>query len=262
MTDITTITGILAGFALVFIAIFIGGGIGTFFNLPSIMITFGGTFAAVLINYPLADIIRTTKVLRKAFRKMENLPHEYIKKIVKFAQKARKEGMLALEQNVKKEKDEFLRKGLQLLIDGTDIEIVEKMLNLELEAMIMRHLRGQNIFKTMGKFAPAFGMLGTLIGLIQMLRMIEDPSQIGPGMAVALVTTFYGVLAANLIFLPIAGKLETLSEDEILIRKIIIEGVRAIHAGEPPAILEEKLNGFLAPHLRRKWRKEPWAKEK
>jgi len=249
--DIATIIGVISGFALVFIAIFIGGGAGTFVNLPSIMITFGGTFAATLINYPLSDILKTIRVLKKAFKKFELEPHNKINEIVRLAQKARKNGLLAIEEDAKKTGDEFLYRGIKLLADGVDIKEVEDTMRQELSEMEERHRRGQSIFRTMGKFAPAFGMLGTLIGLIQMLRFIETPSQIGPGMAVALVTTFYGLLIANLICLPIAGKLEVLSEEESLLKRIVIEGIKAIHAGETPHVIEEKLKAFLTPSLRK-----------
>ncbi len=249
--DITTFVGIAAGAGLLFMAIFQGGGVGIFINIPSLMITAGGTLAATLINYPLGDILRVMKVTKSAFLHKAVSPENTIRTLVSFAEKARREGLLALEKDLAGVDDEFLKGGLELAIDGIDPELVSSMLRMELNFLIERHKRGQGMFKAMGKYAPAFGMLGTLIGLIQMLRSIEDPSSIGPGMAVALITTFYGTLIANLICLPIAGKLETISEQEIMEKEIIIEGIRSIQSGDSPRVVERKLKSFLAPKMRK-----------
>jgi chemotaxis protein MotA len=248
--DITTFAGILAGAGILFLAIFQGGGVGIFINIPSLMITAGGTLAATLINYPLGDIFRVMKVTKSAFlHKMES-PEKTIKTLVAFAEKARREGLLALEKDLHNVDDDFLKGGLELAIDGIDPDLVASMLRMELTFLMERHRRGQGMFKAMGKFAPAFGMLGTLIGLIQMLRSIEDPSSIGPGMAVALITTFYGTLIANLICIPLAGKLENISEHEVMVKEIVIEGIRSIQSGDSPRVVERKLKSFLAPKMR------------
>jgi chemotaxis protein MotA len=250
--DVTTIVGILAGFAALFFAIFQGGGVGTFINMPSLMITAGGTIAATLINYPLGEILRVMKVTKRAFlHKLAN-PEQVIRSMVSFAEKARRDGLLALEKDLKTVDEPFMKGGLELAIDGLDPDLVSSMLRMELTFLMERHRRGQGMLKAMGKFAPAFGMLGTLIGLISMLRSIEDPSSIGPGMAVALITTFYGTLIANLICLPLAGKLEAISEHEAMVKELVIEGIRSIQSGDSPRVVDRKLKSFLAPAMREK----------
>jgi chemotaxis protein MotA len=248
--DITTVIGIVAGAGLLFLAIFQGGGVGMFINLPALMITAGGTVAATLINYPIGDILRVMGVIRNAFLHQMAAPEKIIARLVSFAEKARREGLLALEKDLKEVDDKFMKGGLELAIDGLDPDLVTSMLQMEVNFLTERHRRGQGMFKAMGKFAPAFGMLGTLIGLIQMLRSIEDPSSIGPGMAVALITTFYGTLIANLICLPLAGKLETISEHEVMVKNLVIEGIRSIQSGDSPRVVERKLTSFLAPKMR------------
>ena len=248
--DITSVIGIAAGMGVLFLAIFQGGGVGMFINIPALMITAGGTVAATLINYPIADILRVMGVVRNAFMHKMAVPEKIIARMVAFAEKARREGLLALEKDLKEVDDKFMKGGLELAIDGLDPDLVTSMLQMELNFLMERHRRGQGMFKAMGKFAPAFGMLGTLIGLIQMLRSIEDPSSIGPGMAVALITTFYGTLIANLICLPLAGKLETISEHEVMVKNLVIEGIRSIQSGDSPRVVERKLISFLAPKMR------------
>ena len=167
--------------------------------------------------------------------------------MVHYAERARKEGMLALEEDSENETDLFLRKGLRLAVDGTDPSLLEKILFTDINQQITRHKEGKQILEAGGNFAPAFGMIGTLVGLIQMLSGLDDPSTIGAGMAVALLTTFYGAVLANVFFLPLAGKLETRSRDEIMIREMIIDGIMAIQTGDSPRIVEEKLKSFLSP---------------
>jgi chemotaxis protein MotA len=247
LMDFATIIGIVVGMALIFGAIVSTGSLKTFWDVPSLMITIGGTMAATLINYPMSQIISVMKVLRNAFRKDIMQPAAVINMLVSFADKARREGLLALEEEAEKMEDDFFKKGIQLVVDGSDPELVRSILETELAFLEERHRSGQSIFLTMGSFAPAFGMVGTLIGLINMLRELDSPDNIGPHMAVALITTFYGVLFANLICIPVAGKLAIRSEQEILVKELIIEGVLSIQAGENPRIVEEKLKAFLAP---------------
>jgi len=249
--DITTVIGIFSGGALVFVAIFLGGGVGVFLNLRSVMITLGGTVAATLINYRLPDVIGLFTVVKKAFFHSSSSPPEMIRILVRFAEKARREGILSLEGEVEKVGDNFLKNGIQLAVDGTEPALIRDILSTEIAFLEERHKLGQNIFRSMGIYAPAFGMSGTLIGLIQMLRTLDDPSSIGPGMAVALITTFYGVLLSNLLFLPLAGKLKTRSEEEILIKQLIIEGIVSIQSGDNPRMVEDRLKVFLAPKLRK-----------
>lgn len=249
--DIATIAGIVIGLTLIFAAIQTSGSLSTFWHLPSLMITIGGTIAGTLINYPLSDIIRVTKVLRNAFRKDSMQPAEVINLLVSFADKARREGLLALEEAAEETGDEFFRKGIQLVVDGSDPELVRRILETELTFLEERHRAGQSIFTTMGTLAPAFGMIGTLIGLINMLRHLDSPEAIGPSMAMALITTFYGALFANLICIPVAGKLAIRSEQEILLKELMIEGILSIQAGENPRTVAEKLKAFLAPSDRK-----------
>ena len=248
--DLATILGIVSGVGLLFWALIMGGSAGAFIHLPSMLITMGGTFAATLINYPLGQVIGVLKVLKNAFMGKEKKPEDLIADMVNLAQKARREGLLALESDAEEMRDPFLKRGIELLVDGTDSELVRGILETELSFVEDRHKRGQSLFETMGSLAPAFGMIGTLIGLIQMLRNLQDPESIGPGMATALITTFYGALAANLIFIPIAGKLKVKSSEEVFRKELTIEGVLSIQAGDNPRVVEQKLKAFLSPAQR------------
>ena len=245
--DISTIIGIFLGISLILAAIMTEGSLFTFWSLSSILVVVGGITAATLINYPLAQVISVMKVVRIAFKGEDKKPVQMILSLVSLAEKARREGLLALENESEQSDDEFLKKGIQLIVDGTDPELVRAILETEISMMEERHKLGAGIFSAMGASAPAFGMLGTLIGLILMLKKINDPSALGPGMALALITTFYGVVLANLIFLPIAGKLKLRSNEEIFVKEIVIEGVLSIQAGENPRIVAEKMKAYLHP---------------
>lgn len=244
--DIITLIGLMTGVVLLTGAIILGGQPIIFISLDSILIVLGGTLAATMINYSWAKLSKLPSLVKIAFSKNEHDSNEVISLLVQFAEKARREGLLALEQEVMEVDDQFLQKGIQLVVDGTDPELVRNILETKLTFIEERHHEGQGILKQMGALAPAFGMIGTLIGLIQMLSELDDPTQLGSGMAVALLTTFYGALIANLIFIPMAGKLETTSHDEILLKEVMIEGILSIQAGENPRIVEEKLRAFLA----------------
>lgn len=245
--DISSILGILTGVVLLFWAIHIGGSLGAFWHPPSLMITLGGTMAATLINYPFGQVVRVFGILRNVFRGGGEAAAKMIVLFVRLAEKARREGILSLEDDAEAMEDDFVRKAIQLVVDGTDPALVRKILETELSFLEDRHRVGQQMFETMGTIAPAFGMTGTLIGLIQMLRNLDRPESIGPGLAVALVTTFYGVLLANLVFLPVAGKLRVRSDEEVLVKELVIEGVLALQAGDNPRIVEERLKAFLSP---------------
>lgn len=248
--DLGTIMGIIAGTLFVVIGILLDGSLLSFLDLPSAMIVFGGTIASILVAYPLKKVLEAMKIASKAFSNQVVESGEIIGKVIELANTARKEGLLALEEAAEDIDDEFLKKGVMLIVDGTDPELVRNLLETELTFIEERHSEGQGIFEAMGSFAPAFGMIGTLIGLINMLRKLDDPSAIGPSMAVALVTTFYGSLLANLIFLPMANKLKLRSREEILRKEIMVEGLLSIQAGENPRIIEEKLKAFLPPKVR------------
>lgn len=249
--DIGTIAGIFSGIVIFLWAIYMGGSLSAFIDIPSAMIVFGGVVAATLVNYPLPKVLEVIKILRVVFIKKELEAEELIQTIVNLAETARREGLLALEDAAYQLEDEFLKKGILLIVDGTDPDLVRNILETELSFLEERHAEGQGIFEAMGAYAPAFGMIGTIIGLINMLKDLDDPNAIGPGMAVALITTFYGSVFANLLFLPIAGKLEVRSREEILIKEVMIEGMLSIQAGENPRIIEEKLKAFLPPKIRR-----------
>jgi chemotaxis protein MotA len=237
-------------FALVVGAILMGSGLGLFINIPGLMIVVGGTLGATMINYPLPDILKVSKVVKNAFFHRRHTAKELIGEFVTLAGTARREGILALESSIGDMKDEFMRKGLQLSIDGLEPSSIKEILNTEIESIQDRHKLGAEIFTTLGTFAPALGMIGTLIGLVQMLQTMDDPSSIGPAMAVALLTTFYGALMANVLFLPIAGKLRNRSSEEVMNKELMSEGIMSIAKGDNPRLLEQKLNAYLPPQMR------------
>ncbi|MBW2015415.1 MAG: flagellar motor protein [Deltaproteobacteria bacterium] len=248
--DIATLVGIVLAFSLVLTAIMMGGSIALFINIPSIMIVIGGTLGATMINYPLPDIMKVFKVVKNAFFMKSYTAKELISNFVSLAGTARREGILALESAINDIDDEFMKKGLQLSVDGLEPSSIRDILNTEIQSIQDRHKLGAEIFTTLGTFAPALGMIGTLIGLVQMLQTMNDPSTIGPAMAVALLTTFYGALLANILCLPVAGKLRNKSSDEVMIKDLITEGIVSIAKGDNPRILEQKLNAYLPPQLR------------
>ncbi|MEW6266640.1 MAG: MotA/TolQ/ExbB proton channel family protein [Thermodesulfobacteriota bacterium] len=248
--DVATFIGIISSFVLLVLAILMGSSLMTFFNVPSVLIVAGGTICATMINYPLKEVINTLKVAKNAFFARTLTYGEIITNFVIYSGKARKEGILALENILPTIEDEFLRKGLQLAIDGLEPQAITEILDTEISFIEDRHRLGADIFQTMGTFAPAFGMIGTLIGLVQMLQNMADPNAIGPAMAVALITTLYGAVLANVLFLPIAGKLRARSKEECLIKEMIVQGLLSLSRGDNPRILEQKLHSFLAPQLR------------
>jgi chemotaxis protein MotA len=249
--DITTLIGILVAFGLVIISIMTGGTFTWFINYPSLMIVVGGTMGATLLAYPLSEVMSVFKVAKHVFLHQSKSVQNLIALLVDFAKKARREGILSFESQLKDIDDPFMVKGLQLAIDGMESNAIEEILTTEIQYIEERHKLGAEIFTTMGTFAPAVGMLGTIIGLVQMLMQMEDPSQIGAPMAVALLTTFYGTLLANLLFLPIAGKLKTRSKQEILISQMVMEGIISIQSGDNHRIVEQKLKAFIAPKARK-----------
>jgi len=248
--DLATVLGIVSAFGLVLAAIFMGGGIQIFINIPALLIVVGGTLGTTMINYPLGDVIGVLKVVKNAIFTKNASTQDLIQRFTAMAQKARKEGILALESEIKDVQDDFLRKGIQLSIDGLEPQEISDILETELAFIQNRHRLGAEIFSTMGTFAPALGMIGTLIGLVQMLQSMEDPSTIGPAMAVALLTTFYGSIMANIMCMPIAGKLKTRSQEETLSKEMTIQGVISLSNGDNPRILEQKLMAFIAPDQR------------
>lgn len=248
--DITTVVGLIAGFLLILMGILESGEVSSFINMPSIFITVGGTLAGTLVSYPLNTMTGVPKVMFKAFFFKSVAPPELIERIVGYAETARREGILALEQAVQETDDPFMATGIRLAVDGTEPELIQTILETELSFVEERHKSGANLFGHMGMLAPAFGMVGTLVGLVNMLQALDDPSAIGPGMATALITTLYGAILANLIFLPLSMKLKVRSAEEVLLKRMVMEGIMSIQSGDNPRIVEQKLNTFIAPNLR------------
>jgi chemotaxis protein MotA len=251
--DIATVLGLLLAWGMMAAAVYLGGGsFGAFWNTASILMVVGGTIGALLICFPLRTIRRTPRVMLKGMRGNVPKPEELIATIVSLAETARREGLLSLELRLHLIPNDFIRRGIELVVDGARAEVIEEVLRTDIDAMAARHREGKAVFEQLGKYAPAFGMIGTLLGLIIMLGNMSDPSSIGAGMAVALITTLYGAVLANASFLPMAEKLAYLSKQEMLSREIIIRGVLAIQSGENPRLIERKLSTFLPPAARSK----------
>ncbi len=249
--DIATIIGLVSAFALVLIGIMQGGSIFSFWDPSSALIVIGGTIGATLINYPLKEVLGVIGVVKNAFFHKLKAPHDTIKLIVDMSGKAKREGLLALEPFLKNIEDPFLSKGITMVVDGFEFNSIKESIEKEMAYIAGRHRVGADMFMTMGTFAPALGMVGTLIGLVQMLQNLDDPSNIGPAMAVALITTFYGAILANLVFIPIAGKLKGRSAEELRMKELMKEGILSLALGENPRIIEQKLQTFLPPKLRK-----------
>lgn len=243
--DIATIVGVISAFGLVVGAILMGGSLNLFLSIPSFIIVVGGTLGATLINYPLRDVLGVFSVAKNAIFSTNTSIDELVERFMLYANKSRKEGILALESEIKTVKDVFLKKGVQLSIDGLEPQDINDILDTEIEFIRSRHQLGAEIFSTMGAFAPALGMIGTLIGLVQMLQNMDDPSTIGPAMALALLTTFYGSIMANIVCLPLAGKLKTRSKEEMLTKEMTVQGIMSLSNGDNPRILEQKLKAYM-----------------
>jgi chemotaxis protein MotA len=249
--DITTVLGLLLAFGVVGFSMASGeGGLGLFYNLPSIMIVVGGSLGVTIANFTLEDLKGVMKVFLKSVLYRSSTPQVEIDRIVEYANLARKDGLLALESRLEEVDDSFFSKGIQLVIDGFSADTVRDIMTLEAEWQRQRHSMGKKILDQLASYAPALGMIGTLVGLIQMLVSLSDPSKLGAGMAIALITTLYGALLSNMVFLPLAGKLDVRAKQEALLRELMIEGIVAVQSGEKPALIKEKLTGFIAPAQR------------
>lgn len=249
--DKGTLVGIVAGMGVVIGAMFMGGSIMAFIDIPSLLIVLGGTIAATLVNFPMGDVIGAMKISQKVLKEEIMSSSKYIEQIVDISKKARTNGLLAIEEDLNNVDDDFLKVTLQHVINGTEAEDLNKIMDGELALMAQRHKIGQKMFTAMGTYSPAFGMIGTLIGLIAMLQNLEDPAAVGPGMAMAMITTFYGALFANLFFLPMAGKLKHRSEQEIQFKEMLLTGVLSIQAEESPRVIQNKLVTYLPPGERK-----------
>lgn len=252
--DITTIIGLVLGGMFLIFGILTSGEINSYIHIPSVIIVLGGTLASTITCFPAGDLKNIINVVKKAFINKEVSSDEVISDIIKLANVARKEGLLSLEEYGEKLDDDFLKKGIMLIVDGTEPELVRNIMETELVYLEERHIDGQRIFETAATFAPAFGMIGTLIGLINMLKTLDDPTTIGPNMSVALVTTFYGSVLANVVFTPLAQKLKSRNKEETIIKELMVEGMLSIQAGENPRIIEEKLKTFIPPKTRKDYR--------
>lgn len=245
--DIATVIGLLLGIGLVIGSILMGGGgLGPFFNVPSLMIVVGGSIAALLINFPLKAVLGVFAVVKNCFLVKLPTPKDVIEQFKELATITRRDGLLALEEKLGDIKDTFMTRGLEMVMGGTSKEDIQEVLETEVSYVEERHKVGKKIVDAMAAAAPAFGMVGTLIGLVQMLRSLDDPSQIGGGMATALLTTLYGAIIANLFCIPLGGKLEARSKEEVMIRELMLSGLISLVEGQAPRTVEEKLLAFLS----------------
>lgn len=248
--DFATFIGVIVGYTLVIVALYIGPGIGVYIDLPSVLIVVGGTTGIILMHFPLNRVLNVFTLVIKTFFVREMDPQRVIQQMVSFAVRARRDGILALEAAENEIEDEFLREGIRLAVDGNEPAVVQEIMERELNYLEERHKEGASVLSSIGEYAPAMGMIGTLIGLVAMLQTLDEPSSIGPSMALAIITTFYGSLIANLFALPLAGKLRVRSKEEVLIKEITLAGIMAIQSGDNPRIVEKKLNAFLKPGTR------------
>ncbi len=243
--DIATIVGIISGIGLIVSAILIGSSITLFIDIPSLLIVLGGTAAAILIAYPLNQVLGVMGFAMKVF--MFKLPKqdELIAQLVDISNKARKGGLLSIEGDIASITDPFLSKALQMTVDGVGTGVIASIMQKQIMLSREQHKIGSDLFSSMGSYCPAFGMIGTLIGLVQMMAALDDPSTIGPKMSVALITTFYGSLFANLFYIPMSDKLKKRSGEETQNMTLLYEGVISIREGEHPRLMEDKLNVYL-----------------
>jgi len=237
-------------------SIILSGDLGGYIHFPSIVCTFGGTIAMTIMAFPFKGLLEGIKALKYVFVYKPLVPESLIKSIIDLANIARKEGLLALEEAANSLKDDFLQRGINLIVDGTDPELVRNIMETELSFIEERHASNRSVYEYMSAMSPAFGMIGTLIGLINMLAGLDDPSTVGPNMAVAIITTFYGSFLANVFCIPVVNKLKIRSSEEILMKEVMLEGILSIQAGENPRIIEEKLKAFLSPQLRERVSRE------
>ena len=255
-SDSLTAIGLAVGAGMLLFSMMSGSSLVIFFDAASIMITVGGSFCALLISYSMDEIKKVMPLLSEAFKEKSFSGVEVIKIFTSLSRKARREGLLSLEDEIIQIEDEFLKKGLQMVIDGIEPETIKEILELEVDEMAMRHTAGANVFQTWGAYAPGFGMIGTLIGLIQMMQNLSDAATIAIGMGKALLTTLYGSLLANLFCQPIAANLRNKSEKEVAMRSMVVEGILAIQSGVNPRIVEEKLLTYISPGERAAYLKE------
>ncbi|MFA8439431.1 MotA/TolQ/ExbB proton channel family protein [Pueribacillus sp. YX66] len=247
--DILTPIGILLGVAVIFLAIYFAGGydgVLVFISLSSFFIVVGGLFASLFVGFGANEIKNMFKVLHTTFRRKEIPIQDFINTLVHLSRTSRTDGIVVgLEKEMERTADPFIKRGLRLVIDGYDEDMIRKIMNMDIDAMRKRHARGQQMITKAGELSPAWGMVGTIIGLVLMLQQLNNPHELGPAIAIALITTFYGVLLANLVFNPIANKLQLLTEEEVFLKEVIIDALISISNEEGPAMLRDKLHLFL-----------------
>ncbi|MBU2552235.1 MAG: MotA/TolQ/ExbB proton channel family protein [Proteobacteria bacterium] len=251
--DLASFLGIISGIGLILAAILLGGSARAFVNIPGVMIVMGGTVASTLLTFPIRDVWASFQAAYYVFAEQNEDPNDVVATMIDLTVLSRRKGLLALSRI--KTPSQFLHKAVNLVADGSTEDQIRSALTIELEAMKERHGIVQDVFKKMGAYAPAFGMLGTLIGLVQMLSKLDEPSGIGPAMAVALLTTFYGSMMSTLLFLPIAGKLRARTRVEVINLEIIYEGAISILENNNPIMVYEKLSSYVPARKRRPMRK-------
>jgi chemotaxis protein MotA len=250
--DLTTILGLVIGIGALLLSVILEGGhISSLFSVPAFVMIAGGTIGATAIGFTVEELKTVPTLMRIAFKDEKHDVASLIATLVSFAEKARREGLLALEEDLNAIEDKFLKKGMQLVIDGTDAELVRSIMETELAFIQERHHKGASIFDAAGGYAPTMGIIGTVMGLVHVLGNLSDTESLGPAIATAFLATLYGIFSANILFLPIAGKLKNRSAHQVLVYEVTLEGILSVQAGDNPRIVEEKLEAFLAPTKRK-----------
>jgi len=245
--DLGLLLGLVGTWVIVVWALLSSGEVQAFVNVPSVILVCGASVTIVFFSYPMSNVKKLFAVIKRAVFCKPQSVQKLIEDMVSYAEIARRDGILSLENATKDIEDPFIVRGIQMAVDGTDPELIEAIMSSDLENLMDRHDAGKGLFEAVGKYAPAYGMIGTLVGLVVMLKNMDDPSKIGPGMAVALLTTLYGALIANAFALPLADRLGRRSGEEVMIKTLIIKGVMAIQSGDNPRTVEQKLRTFLPP---------------
>ncbi|ODN31246.1 motility protein A [Fervidobacterium thailandense] len=252
--DITVLIGVILGFGMMIFGIVSGSGdFATFINIPSLIITVGGAVSSAITANKKVVTFGIAKTIMTALKEPKIDYVGNLRTLVSFAEKARREGLLSLEANIEELQDPFFKKAVQLVVDGTEPEVLRSMMEMEIEMATNELLDQKGFFDSLGTFGPAFGMIGTLVGLIQMLKSLNNPETLGPSMAVALITTLYGSILANIVGIPVAEKIAKRAAELELSKRMILEGVLSIQAGENPRVLEEKLKSYLPSSERTKY---------
>ncbi|GAF64271.1 flagellar motor protein MotP [Alkalihalobacillus trypoxylicola] len=245
--DLMTPIGLFLGITVLLVAVFaISGptGLGYFFDVASVFIVIGGVLAALIVNFSFKELLKVPKMFMEVFNTKDQNIGDLTQTFVDLSSKARREGLLALEASLDEVEDPFIRKGILLAVDGIEPDVIKDIMMAEVVAMEDRHNKARSVFEKAGEYAPAWGMSGTLIALVLMLQNMESPETLGPSMSLAMITTLYGVVLANLVFIPMSSKLANKTEEEVFMKQIIIEGVIGVQSGQNPKILEEKLSAF------------------